>query len=55
VLTDHAGQESVVIAEAADQRFGQSGDLGAHPAKIKFGKDLSVTLAGDQRVQNGAA
>jgi hypothetical protein len=55
MLADHSCQERVVIGEAADQRFGESGDLGAHSAKGEFGKHLPVALSGDQRVQDGAA
>jgi len=48
-----AGQEGVVVTEAAGERLGEGGDLGALPPLGQIRQHGRVTLAVDERLEHG--
>ena len=51
-VQEQPGHERVVLAEPAGQRFGQGGDLRAHPPLGQVGQRGGVALAGDERFEH---
>ena len=52
---EHAGQFGVVFVEATGEGLDECGVLGPHPSFGHAGEHARITLAGDQRLDHGAA